>query len=138
MRDKLDYTPETPETVHFFTESLLSKWGFGDGDDLNWLYEHNRDYDPHATLIECVRRRMLPALKQKVEIREIVCRHNPCRAGTVDGVDVTHLWYDPDLKLDPPLSPDFVVMTGAEIVAIAEELRHNSENTKDMPPERSA
>jgi len=123
-------TPELPETVHLFTESLLSKWGFHDGDQLDWLWSHHRKYDKHAVLIECVKRKMLPALTQKVEIREIGCCHNPCRAGTVDGVDVTHLWYDPDLKLDPPLSPDFVVMTGAEIVAIAEELRRNSENAK--------
>ena len=125
-----DYTPETPETVHFFTSSLLSKWGFGDGDDLDWLYEHNRDYDPHATLIECVRRKMLPALKQTVEIREIGCCHNPCRAGTVDGVDVTDLWYDSSKTLDPPLSPEFVVMSGAEILEVAEAIRLNSENAE--------
>lgn len=124
-------TPETPETVHLFTESLLSKWGFHDGDQLDWLEEHRRGYDKHEVLIECVKRRMLPVLAQKVEIREIACCHNPCRAEIVDGQSVTDLWFDPSLKLDPPLSPEFIVMTGAEILAIAEELRSNSENTAE-------
>lgn len=123
-----DHTPETPETVQFNSDCLLSKWGFGDGNMLDWLYDHNSDYDPHATLIECVRRKMLPALKQTVEIREIGCCHNPCRAGTVDGVDVTDLWYDSSKKLDAPLSPEWVVMSGAEILEVAETIRLNSEN----------
>ncbi len=127
-------TPELPETVHLFTESLLSKWGFHDGDQLDWLWSHHRGYDKHAVLIECVKRKMLPALVQKVEIREIVCCHNPCRAETVDGKNVTDLWYDSALKLDPTLSPECVVMTGAEIVAIAEELRLNSENADVLAP----
>lgn len=122
-----DDTPYTPETVEFFTCGLLSKWGFCDGDLLDWLHEHNIDYDPHATLIECVKRKMLPALKQKVEIRVIGCIHNPCRAGTVDGVGVTDFWYDSSMKLNPPLSPEFIVMSGAEILEIAESIRINSE-----------
>ena len=125
-----DYPPETPETVQFCTSGLLSKWGFSDGDLLDWLYEHNIDYDPHATLIECVRRKILPALKQNIEIREIGCIHNPCRAGTVDGVDVTELWYSSSKKLDPPLSPEWIVMSGAEILEIAESIRLNSEIRK--------
>lgn len=123
-----EYTPELPETVHLFSSSLLSKWGFNDGDQLDWISEHNREYDVHATLIECVRRKMIPALNRKVEIREICCIHNPCRAGTVDGVDVSDIWYDPDRMLDPPLLPECVVMTGKEVLEIAEELRLIAEN----------
>lgn len=127
-----DHKPETPETVQFNSDCLLSKWGFGDGDMLDWLYAHNEQYDPHATLIECVERKLLPALKQKVELRVIMCIHNPCRAGTVDGVDVSGLWYDSSRKLDEPLSPEWIVMSGVEILEIAEEIRLNSENAKGM------
>lgn len=121
-------TPEIPNTVHLLTESLLSKWGFHDGDQLDWLWSHNRGYDRHAVLIECVKRKMLPALKQKVEICEIGSIHNPVRAEFVDGVDVSDLWYDSDAKLDPPLSPEFVILTGKEIVEIAEEIKLKAEN----------
>jgi len=58
------------------------------------------------------------------------------RGGTVGGGDLPYLECFPDKTTDPPLSPDFVVMTGAEIVAIAEELRLNSENaTAQTPPD---
>lgn len=118
-----------------FSRFLLSKYGFNDGDLLEWINEHNREYDTHATLIACVRRKMLPVLNRKVEICEICCIHNPCRAETVDGVSVTDRWFDPVIReLDPPLLPECVVMTGKEVLEIAEELRLIAENNRKPNP----
>lgn len=121
-------TPEIPETVRLSTKCLLSKWGFVDGNQFDWILDHNDDYDPHATIIECVRKKMLPVLNQDVRIVKIVTRHNPCRAVNVGGVDVIDLWDDPFKSLDYPLLPEFVVMSGAEILEVAEAIRLNSEN----------
>lgn len=120
--------PDTPDTVHLFSVSLLSKHGFHDGDQLDWLRSHRRGYSKHDVLIECVKRKMLPVLVQRVEICEVSCCHNPCRAETVDGKNVSGMWYNLTPELNPPLSPESVTVTGAEIIAIAEELRSDSAN----------
>lgn len=117
------HDPEPPETVTLFAEGLLSKWGFSDGDLLDWLYEFGVR-DKHTVLCAVVRQKLLPALAQKVEVEEIGTCHNPIRARTVDGVDVKNLWYDAayEKKL---LTPDSVTVTGAEVLEIARSLPAN-------------
>src|SRR5687768_2210978 len=105
-----DETPTPPDTVQLNSESLLSKWGFCDGDLLQWLYDFGK-LDQHATLVELVRRRLLPALNQKVEIEVIATCHNPCRATTVDGEDVTK-WHS-ELNCPVKLTPEWVIVPGA-------------------------
>lgn len=113
-----DSPPQPPETVTLFASGLLSKWGFDDGDLLDWIYEFG-DFDRHAVLCAVVRQKLLPALTQKVDVQEIVTIHNPIRARTVDGKDVTHMHYDSALRTDDLLTPASVNLTGAEVLAIA-------------------
>lgn len=125
------HDPEPPETVTLFADGLLSKWGFSDGDLLDWLYEFGV-HDKHAALCAVVRQKLLPALAQKVEVEEIGTCHNPIRARTVDGVYVTNLWYDAanEKKL---LTPDSVTVTCAEVLAIARSLPANNPDLQRAP-----
>lgn len=101
------------ETVSLFSEDLLSKWGFWDGDILNevlWdraLEEGVKPMggDHHAVLVRAVREYLLPVLDQDVEVYEIVTSHNPIRASSVDGVEVDDVG-DDDQK--PAITPDRV------------------------------
>lgn len=125
------HDPEPPETVTLFAYGLLSKWGFCDGGELDWLFDFGIR-DKHAVLCAVVRQKLLPALAQKVEVEEISTCHNPIRARTVDGKDVTNLWYDAafEKKL---LTPDSVTVTGAEVLAIARAISAN-EKAQRQPP----
>lgn len=71
-------------------DSLLSKWGFGDGDSLSdYVYDEFNTYDfefkCHKALEELVKRYLLPTLPKKVEIFFISTIHNPVRAEMIDG-----------------------------------------------------
>jgi hypothetical protein len=92
---------------------LLSKWGFSDGaaprewrDFINPPEALGIDYTPFP-LIQVVRRYLLPALDQKVEVEEIATSHNPIRAISVDGVDVVDFWTEGDDSTGI-LTPEFV------------------------------
>lgn len=121
QKSYFDCEPVPPEMVTFFTESLLSKWGFSDGDLLDWLYEFGIR-DKHAVLCAVVRQKVLPALAQRVEVDEIGTCHNPIRARTVDGKDVTHMHYDAVLHTKGMLTPESVDVTGAEVLEIARSI----------------
>jgi hypothetical protein len=109
---------------------LLSKFGFSDGDmpdDLcDWLedrlgIERARDVSWHAVLEALVREHLLPVLDQAVEVVSIETIHNPIRATTVDGADVTDSWYgDPGR---PELTPDGVTVSYETVLAKVLELR---------------
>ncbi len=89
---------------------LLSKWGFNDGD----LFD---EYDlNHNFLCAVVKRKLIPKLEQKVEIISMETIHNPIRAKTVDGVDVTKFWYDDTNSIG--LSPKEVIVTAKELEEI--------------------
>ncbi len=111
-----DYDPEPPASVTLFSRCLLSKWGFDDGDIFGWLGDFGI-HDRHAVLCAVVRQKLLPVLTQKVEVEEISCCHNPIRARSVDGVDVSHLWYEVDEKI--AITPDSVEISGTDILLIA-------------------
>lgn len=73
------------------SECLLSKWGFGDGDeDEGWMdwadangLPYSRDWDP--ILRRLVREHLLPVIEQNVVVYDINTSHNPIRAETDRG-----------------------------------------------------
>ena len=72
------------------SDSLLSKWGFSDGDIISdYVYDNagidDFSYNPHKVLEELVKRYLLPKLDKKVEIMFIDTNHNPVRAEMIDG-----------------------------------------------------
>ena len=94
-----------------YPDSLLSKWGFGDGDALSdFLYENDVEHkvrlNSHKLLEELVKRFLLPKLSKKVEIFYIESIHNPVRAEMIDGEYYTnHYEFDDDGLLgDEPVS----------------------------------
>lgn len=80
------------------SDGLLSKWGFNDGDEPDWILdildEHGLDHpeDWHEVLWRLVNEHLLPALDQRVELVRIETNHNPVRASTLNGEDVSELW----------------------------------------------
>lgn len=117
--------PQTPpETITLFSAGLLSKWGFSDGDLLKWLRKFG-DYNHRAVLCAVVRQKLLPALTQKVEVEEIGTIHNPIRARTVDGENVTHMHCDSTRCTEGIFTPASVDVTGEEVLAIARSLPAN-------------
>jgi hypothetical protein len=121
---------ETVSSLHLPSWGLLSKFGFSDGDmpdDLcDWLedrlgIEHARDMPWHTVLEALVREQLLPVIDQTVEVVSIETIHNPIRAVTVDGVDVTDFWYgDPG---QPTLTPEGVTVSYETVLAKVLELR---------------
>ncbi len=91
--------------LRLYSNSLLSKWGFNDGDIPEAVYdlfeENGVDYDWHATLIALVRTHLIPVLDQDVEVFEIETIHNPIRVRTVDGKLVNHHEIDSSVRLTP-------------------------------------
>jgi hypothetical protein len=128
--------------MKFFTSGLVSKWGFQDGDQLSDLcydlrFDDGIEVDDHALLVETVRRFILPRLDQSVETRVISTIHNPIRAETVDGEDVTGLWYEP--MADSPITPEVIDVSHANLLALAKELsatptRRGRSRTRGMRP----
>jgi hypothetical protein len=76
--------------------SLLSKWGFSDGDApeayLDWLDERGLPYPDnwHGLLRILVRTRLMPHVREDVVLVNIETTHNPIRAHTVNGREVDH------------------------------------------------
>jgi hypothetical protein len=105
-----------------FSDSLLSKWGFNDGDDpdawLDYCEANGIDYNTvEFPLAALVRQYLLPALDQDVSVVEIETSHNPIRAELVDGVDVTEAWYG--RAPAPTLTPEYVDVPISEVAKLA-------------------
>ena len=105
-------------------ESLLSKWGFGDGDALNDWWWDNYDEDPpfndHDMLHALVVTYLVPAIHdaaREVEIIRIHTNHNPVRADTFDGEQVDH-YSGREWRIDPPI---YVEVTRAQIESFITE-----------------
>lgn len=106
---------DTSDVVTLFSEGLLSKWGFGDGDCLDdvlydWADENGIPYsrlNDHAVLIRLVREYVLPALDQQVVAYTISTIHNPIRAKAIDGVPLAEAVIYGDAPR-PPLTPAMV------------------------------
>lgn len=118
-----------------FSDGLLSKWGFNDGDLPEEFYEWwHETRCPPSCFWECyakvpdkpviqvlVRRFLLPALDQRVEVYDIGTIHNPIRASSVDGLEV------PDEVIygstrGPALTPASVEVPYAEVAKVIDEL----------------
>ncbi|WP_236241147.1 hypothetical protein [Streptomyces sp. CC228A] len=110
------------EHVTLFSSSLLSKWGFNDGDEpeawLNWCDTHGIDYTrldyPLAAL---VREHLLPVIEQPVTAVDIETCHNPIRIDTLHGVDVTNYWRD--TSVEGLLTPEKVDVPMTEVLRLA-------------------
>ena len=116
---------EAEPCVILFSDGLLSKWGFGDGDApdhfLDYCDEHDIPYPPWRPLLKrIVREYLLPALDQAVEVVTIGTNHNPVRAATVDGRDVQGEWYD-DGADRTRLTPESVSVPFSAIFAMTGE-----------------
>lgn len=122
------------------SDGLLSKWGFNDGNPFEditaWFHDQHStglmrycdcptfdlgvsDDDLLRTL---VRRYLLPALDQRVEVYDVETSHNPIRASTVDGVPV------PDEVMygrtdGPSLTPECVEIPYDAVLAVVAELK---------------
>lgn len=108
--------------MRFYTESLLSKFGFGDGDMLNdLLFDSGISLDnEHDLLIKVVREHVLPAIKQQVVVYEIKTIHNPIRADSIDGVKVNVYQDNEHIKLEP----EFVEVDDSVILKIARDFNY--------------
>ncbi|MEU4537457.1 hypothetical protein AB0G15_21600 [Streptosporangium sp. NPDC023825] len=106
--------------LRLFSDGLLSKWGFDDGDvpDVVWDFHEERGLPQpdgwHEVLRRLVEERLLPVLDQRVEVTFVWTSHNPVRALTVDGVDVTGQWYGDEEPV--VLSPAWVEVAVADVV----------------------
>ncbi|MFE9381390.1 hypothetical protein [Streptomyces sp. NPDC006855] len=109
-------------TLTLFSTDLLSKWGFNDGDDpeswLDWCDERGIDYNavdfPWAAI---VRQHLIPVIEQDITVVDIETIHNPIRAETVNGADVSEGWYG---RVEvPTLTPDHVDVPMAEVLRLA-------------------
>lgn len=110
-------------TLTLYSDGLLSKWGFNDGDKpddlLDYCDAHGLDYPVgwRRLLYQLVTERLVPVLDQKVTIIYIVTNHNPVRALTVDGVDVRESWYASEDRMT--LTPPSVEVPMADVMALA-------------------
>jgi len=101
-----------PETIAFYPEGLLHKFGFSDGDLLfNLVEAHGLGVFHHDLLIAVVERLVVPLLEQDVETYTIgATLHNPIRARSVDGEEAFH---------GDVLSPGIIDVPVAAIIEVA-------------------
>ena len=120
------------QMIAFDTESFLSKWGFGDGDMLDDLLWENGFEDPpqgfgHRVLEEVIRQKVLPEVKDELEVDIIQGIHNPVRALTVNGQGVRKFWYGDvgtdrmgnDIGEPPVIRPAVVPVPASKVLEIA-------------------
>jgi hypothetical protein len=94
-----------------YANSLLSKWGFGDGDAISdYIWENLNDLaykvNEHKLLLHLVKKYLLPKLNHKIEVIFIGTHHNPVRAEMIDGENYSN-WYEDD-EWNNKLKPDSV------------------------------
>jgi hypothetical protein len=111
--------------VVLYASSLLSKWGFRDGDEpddyLDWLDDQQLPHpeDWHQILRHLVRTRLLPLIDEDIKVYDIETNHNPIRASTVNGVDID----DARASNHGVLHDVDVTIPYAEVYAVQEQLR---------------
>lgn len=104
--------------MRFYTECLLSKWGFEDGDMLcDFVVDNETGFmDHHDLLIKTVREKILPKIKNSIEVCDFSTCHNPIRAEIVDGVRVN------SLDFNITLQPEFVDVSEEYLLSAAKQL----------------
>lgn len=125
------------ETLTLFSSCLVSKWGFNDGDDpedwLDYCEAHSIDYNElDFPLVALVRRYLLPEIKQRITVVEIETSHNPIRAETVNGQDMTEVWFN--RAPEPTLTPEFVQVPMAAVLQLALDEAGLTEAPRHDPP----
>lgn len=114
-RPRCPYPPPVRDLggVTLHAQSLLSKWGFNDGDVpegyLDWLDEHGLPYpdDWHGLLRLMVRTRLMPHIREDVQLVSISTIHNPIRARTVNGREIDDTADNDHLLIDTAVSVPF-------------------------------
>lgn len=109
------------QSVTLNSKSLLTKWGFDDGDCLSWLGQLG-DFNTTKALELIVRIYLLPILGQKVELCCLYTIHNPVRAMKINGVHVSDFW-DDDARMEGLIEEKQVLVTGDQILTVATILR---------------
>ncbi|MFM9652768.1 hypothetical protein [Streptomyces galilaeus] len=109
--------------LFLFSRCLLSKWGFNDGDAPDQWFDYCEangiDYnEADFPLVALVRAYLLPTIEQAVTVVEIETIHNPIRVDTVDGVDVTNVWFG--RAPEPTLTPEYVEVPMDEVAKLAQ------------------
>lgn len=107
-------------------DGLMSKWGFGDGDMPDDVWDHlwesgEHDLNWHAVLRILVRRYLLPALEEaghEVTVYDIETIHNPIRAEMIDGIEIDD--YN-DNNTNPVLRLDGVTVEWPQVKQAIEE-----------------
>ncbi|MFD5033637.1 hypothetical protein ACFWM0_25000 [Streptomyces sp. NPDC058405] len=127
----------TEPTVTLFSSSLLSKWGFNDGEPpepwLDWCDAQGIDYNQiEYPLARLVRDHLISVIEQHITVVDIETIHNPIRAETVDGADMTEVWFG--RAPEPTLTPDAVDVPMAEVLRIALEEAGLSEAPRYQGP----
>ncbi|MFG2747212.1 hypothetical protein ACGFY0_45155 [Streptomyces chartreusis] len=127
----------TEPHLTLFSSSLLSKWGFNDGDDpdawLDWCEGQGIDYNAlDFPLTRLVRKHLVPVLDQAVTVVDIDTSHNPIRVDTVNGADVTEVWFG--RAPEPTLTPDHVDVPMSEVLSVALTEAGLSEPPRFTPP----
>ena len=120
-----------------FSSSLLSKWGFNDGDAphewLDYCEAHGIDYNALAfPLVALVQKHLLPRIEQRVTVAEVETIHNPIRVDTIDGADVTEVWFG--RAPEPALTPEYVDVPMAEVLNAALAEAGLTEPPRFTPP----
>lgn len=104
MTKEPDYGP-----IGLSSDSLFSKWGFDDGDVLNYHPLFDEWDDNHPALIAIVKRFLLPHIKDNYELEvDLHTCHNPIRIKSFNGLDVSPLWYVSGVLL--PLAETVIVI----------------------------
>lgn len=112
--------------------SLLSKWGFGDGDVLwDWWYDRfddppPGDVDHHAVLVRLVETRLLPPIRDAghaYEVEHVATTHNPIRLRALDGRRVEQL----EPMVSTALDGFEVRIEPEEVLAAVRELQTDEE-----------
>lgn len=127
------------DTLRLSSDCLFSKWGFNDGDmpeeimDAYCFDASGWEKGPHpfdtwdwdATLEALVRTYLLPAIPHEIVIYNMGGPHNPVRAESVDGVEVSY----EEVMVNPRAKPP--VATVVVDVPLTDVLAHKVERVSD-------
>ncbi len=110
-------------SIRFYTNDLLSRYGFGDGDLLvAFLSDHCLDDVHNQVLAETVIRYVIPTVNREIELLQpenwYWTAHNPIRAKKVDGTEVDDVGDNKNLAL----MPEFVDIEEGVILDIARRI----------------
>jgi len=105
------------ETFRFYTDGILNKCAYGDGNILNQiLYDWDVYFGPtdHESLYKVVSELVVSKITshKNIELHLIQTSHNPVRAYSVDGVEVYYSNPDGAIKFEP----EYVEITGQELI----------------------